>query len=102
MCYGCFKVVDLDYWFFNNVNDYKVVDMGVFDNKKVKFGNEVNKSLYGDSVGDIRSNVHILSDGSFEMLNPRCPDCGSFDVIKKDFVESSPKVEYHGNYEVKS
>jgi hypothetical protein len=44
----------------------------------------------------------FLSDGSFEMLNPRCPDCGSFDVIKKDFVESSPKVEYHGNYEVKS
>ena len=101
VCYGCFKVVDLDYWFFNNVNDYKVVDMGVFDNKKVKFGNEVNKSLYGDSVGDIRSNVHILSDGSFEMLNPRCPDCGSFDVIKKDFVESSPKVEYHGNMKLR-
>jgi hypothetical protein len=61
-----------------------LVDIMVFDDKKVKFYNEVNKSLYGESVSDIKTNVHILSDGSFEMLNPRCPGCGSFDVVKKE------------------
>jgi hypothetical protein len=98
----CYLIVNLDYWIFDDVEDYVVVDMGEFNDKKVKFYDEVNKTLYNGSVGDILSNVHILSDGSFEMLNPRCSYCGSFDVVKKDFVESKPKVEYHGNMKLKS
>jgi IS1 family transposase/transposase-like protein len=96
-----YLVVNLDYWFFDDIDDYVVVDMKDFDENNVKFYNKVNNSLYDGSVDDFVSNVHVLSDGSFEMLNPCCTNCGSYDVIKKDFTESNPKVEYHGNMKLR-
>ena len=96
-----YHIVNLDYWFYENIDDYVVVDMMDFNEKKNILYNKINKSLYKGSVSDIISNVHLLSDGSFEMLNPKCTNCGSYDVIKKDFVDSTPKVEYHGHMKLR-
>lgn len=74
---------NLDDWGIGDIKCLDVVDMDEFNDKKVKFRNIVNNKLYGESTRDINTNVHILSDGSFEMLNPRCRKCGSFDVGKK-------------------
>ena len=92
-----FICVNLDYWFFDDVDDFVVSDMGVAKVKNDKLINKYNKTLYGSSVDSVKTNVHVLGDGSFEMVNPRCTHCGSYDVVKKDFVESNPKVEYHGH-----
>ena len=96
-----FNIVNLDYWIFNHVDKDEMIKMGEFNENKTLFYNKVNKALYNDSVDSINENVHILSDGSFEMLNPKCTKCGSLDIIKKDIVEFKPKVEYHSNMKLR-
>ena len=92
---------NLDYWWNREIKNLDVMSMDEYNDKNAKFYNAVNNKLYGESTRDIKSNVHILSDGSFEMLNPRCTKCGSFDVRKEDFRTTKPKVEYHGTMELR-
>ncbi|KZX13226.1 hypothetical protein MBFIL_10560 [Methanobrevibacter filiformis] len=89
----------MDFYNFNIVNTFTLVDFGDFMDKETKkslFYKKVNNALYGANPSFIENNLHVLSDGSFEMVNSKCPNCGYLHVRKQEIRETTPKIVYHG------